>query len=82
VTAIIERLFGWKIDAAPQSLRMLMRQPRPAPTSKLYVLRTDFQVNKEKAADIDSALEPIRKKYGLDFILLEPGIKLSRFEDI
>jgi hypothetical protein len=50
--------------------------------SKLYILRVDFPVNDQQRVIIDAALDPLREKYGIDFFLLEPGIRLSRFDDI
>lgn len=46
------------------------------------ILRVDFQLNQEKAKVLDGQLQPLRDKYGLDFIVLEPGMTLSRFNDI
>jgi hypothetical protein len=78
VRRILERLFGL---ARPETLLELMRRRRPASTSKLYVLKVDFQIKTEARVEIDQALDPIRTKFGIDFIVLEPGITLKRFDD-
>jgi hypothetical protein len=50
--------------------------------AKLYILRVDFPVTNEQRAIIKAGLDPLREQYGIDFFLLEPGIHLSRFDDI
>jgi hypothetical protein len=72
----------WRRFRRFQPVSILEVPPRPiSPTSGLYVLRTDFPVDTEKGKELDAMLKPIREKYGLDFILLEPGITLSKFDD-
>lgn len=61
---------------------MRQRKPRRPGTDKLYILAVDFPVKPEVAAAINEALEPYRQKYGLDFLVLEPGMRLSRFDEI
>jgi hypothetical protein len=51
-------------------------------TGKLYVMKVDFPVNEATRDAIEKSLDPVREKYGIDFILLEPGIHLSRFDDV
>jgi len=58
-----------------------VRDPK-SPIKNLYVIKVDFPVTKQRMAEIDDMLDPIRKKYGLDFLLLEPGIKFVKFDDI
>lgn len=80
-----ERLRNWLLGALPQSLAHLLLRPR-GPVSKrtagLYILEVDFKVTKEVAEGIDKALTPVREKYGVDFIVLEPGMRLRRFNDV
>ena len=54
----------------------------PSETDRLIVLRVDFPVDEKKAIELDKMLAPLRAKYNLDFIVLEPGMTLSRFNDI
>ena len=68
----------------PKSLFALANEPRPKsllPTSKLYVVEVDFQVSAEALDSLQVQLSSIREKYGLDFMILEPGFKLKRFDD-
>jgi hypothetical protein len=54
----------------------------PSDTAKLYVLKTDFPVGKELGDKIQTMLDPLRKEFGLTFLVIEPGITLSKFDDI
>ena len=63
-------------------LQTLFGPSRRPPTSRLYVLRVDFPLNAESKQAIEKGLQEVREKYRLDFIVLEPGISLSRFDDI
>jgi len=85
---IFGRLFGRLCDlrrgTAPKSLFDLAREPRPKsklPTSKLYVIEADFEITPEAYDGLQAMLGEIREKYGLDFMILEPGFKLKRFDD-
>jgi len=74
---------SWR-GAAPKSLFDLAREPRPKsklPTSKLYVIEADFEISSEEYDSLETMLGEIREKYGLDFMILEPGFKLKRFDD-
>ena len=74
---------AWR-GTGPQSLFALAREPRPrstVPTSKLYVVQVDFEVLPHALESLETQLSAIREKYGLDFMILEPGIKLKRFDD-
>jgi hypothetical protein len=69
---------------APKSLFELAKEPRPKsilPTSKLYVVEVDFEVSPDALDSLQKQLGTIREKYGLDFMILEPGFKLKRFDD-
>lgn len=48
----------------------------------LYVVRTDFELKPEMRRLFSESLQPLRDRYGLDFIVLEPGIKLQRFDEL
>jgi hypothetical protein len=50
-------------------------------TSKLYVIETDFEVSPDAYNNLQAMLDEVREKYGLDFLILEPGFKLKRFDD-
>lgn len=68
----------------PKSLFQLTNEPRPKsvfPTSKLYVVEVDFEVGSDALDSLQAQLSTIREKYGLDFMILEPGFKLKRFDD-
>jgi hypothetical protein len=69
------RASGWTARIAS----WFRRAPR---TDKLYILRIDFPLKPESEQKIDEALELLRKKYGLDFFVMQPGMSLSRFDDI
>ena len=71
-------------SAGPKSLFDLAREPRPRsllPTSKLYVVQVDFEVSPVAHGSLQLQLADLREKYGLDFMILEPGFKLRRFDD-
>lgn len=68
----------------PKSLLDLAKEPRPKstlPTAKLYVIETDFEVSPDAYNNMQAMLDAIREKYDLDFLILEPGFKLKRFDD-
>jgi hypothetical protein len=70
--------------AGPKSLFDLAHEPRPRsllPTSKLYVVQVDFEVSPAAYDSLQLQLADLREKYGLDFMILEPGFKLKRFDD-
>jgi len=73
----VRRLF-----VGPQSLFALMRRPRPASTAGLYLIEVNFPMDEQRQAELEQTLAPLRAKYGLDFLLLEPGYKLRRFNDV
>jgi len=63
---------------------VLAKEPRPKsrpPISKLYVVQVDFEVLPHTLESLETQLAAIREKYGLDFMILEPGIKLKRFDE-
>jgi len=68
----------------PKSLLELAKEPRPQstlPTSKLYVIETDFEVSPDAYNNLQAMLDEVREKFGLEFMILEPGFKLKRFDD-
>jgi hypothetical protein len=88
VTAVLEwigRLFSLaQRDAGPKSLMALANEPRSRSklkTSSLYIIQTDFEVTPESYTNLQTMLDEVRDKYGLDFLILEPGFKLKRFDD-
>jgi len=88
VTAVLEwigRLFSLaQRDAGPKSFMALANEPRTRSklkTSSLYIIQTDFEVTPESYTNLQTMLDEVRDKYGLDFLILEPGFKLKRFDD-
>jgi hypothetical protein len=62
----------------------LAKEPRTRSklkTSGLYIIETDFEVSPESYTNLQTMLDEVREKYGLDFLILEPGFKLKRFDD-
>ncbi len=85
---IVRRIIGLLRDSwrgtAPKSLFDLARELRPKSglsTSKLYVIEADFEIQPDTYDSLQAMLGEIREKYGLDFMILEPGFKLKRFDD-
>ena len=71
-------------DDGPKSFMTLAKEPRPKsklPTAKLYVIEIDFEISPDSYNNLQAMLDEIREKYGLDFLILEPGFKLKRFDD-
>jgi hypothetical protein len=88
VNAILDRIVRFVRpalrDDGPKSFMALAKEPRPKsklPTAKLYVIETDFEVSPESYSSLQAMLDEVREKYGLDFLILEPGFKLKRFDD-
>jgi hypothetical protein len=82
VTAILEWL--GLAPRGPKSLMALAKEPRTRSklkTSGLYIIQTDFEVTPESYTNLQTMLDGVREKYGLDFLILEPGFKLKRFDD-
>lgn len=71
-------------DAGPKSFMALAKEPRTRSklrTSSLYIIQTDFEVTPDSYANLQAMLNEVREKYGLDFLILEPGFKVKRFDD-
>jgi hypothetical protein len=65
-----------------EALNNLIRKyRRPPSTSRLYVITVSAQLSKKGSEELADMIEPIRQKYGVDFIVLEPGFSLRRFDD-
>lgn len=61
----------------------LVADPKPpASTNRLYVIHVDFAMDAKAIDELDALMAHYRNKFGLDFIVLEPGIKLSKFDNI
>ena len=41
----------------------------------------DFEIAPDSYNNLQAMLDVVREKYGLDFLILEPGFKLKRFDD-
>ena len=87
MTAILNwfgRLVGFGTADAPKGFMALAKEPRTRSklkTSGLYIVETDFEVSPESYTNLQAMLDEVREKYGLDFLILEPGFKLKRFDD-
>ena len=88
MTAILEWLGRYfnlaPRDAGPKSFMALAKEPRTRSklkTSSLYIIQTDFEVSPESYTNLQAMLDEVREKYGLDFLILEPGFKVKRFDD-
>jgi hypothetical protein len=88
VTAVLEwigQLFSLAPRyAGPKSFMALANEPRTRSklkTSSLYIIQTDFEVTPESYTNLQTMLDEVRDKYGIDFLILEPGFKLKRFDD-
>ena len=82
---MLKRFLEWFRGVRPHGfLELATARPRAAfgATAGLYVLTVDFRVDEEAVKAIAAALDPVKQKYGLDFIVLEPGMRLTRFDDI
>lgn len=66
-----------KEESVPQDIQPDVLNP-PVSISRLYVLRTNFAVDDEKYKRITRSVE-LWKKYGIDVIVLEPGMEFTPF---
>ena len=78
---ILERIAKAIRPSGPETLMGLARNRRMPSTSKLYIVEVDFAISDDAYDKIQAHLDELRQKYGLDFLLLEPGFKLKRFDD-
>lgn len=72
----------WAAIFGPSLEEMMDQASRiqiPEDISNLYILRVDFAVSMEKREVIANVLAPIREKYGIDFLIAEPGMKFEPF---
>ena len=78
---MLQRFLDWFRSPPIQSL---FARPRRAKgkLSNLYVVRVDFPLKPETASRLQQNLDLLRERYGIDFLVLEPGIRLSRFDEI
>ena len=77
---LIRRLLA-RWAARPETLMVLINRPRPASTSKLYVVEVNFPISPPMMEDLQRNLDMLRSKFGLEFLFLESGIRLKRFDD-
>ena len=45
------------------------------------MIEADFEISPDAYDELQAHLDLLRAKYGLDFMILEPGFKLKRFDD-
>jgi len=73
-------------SAVIETLFSLMRRTRKkhADSSKLYVLEVGFELKPESEAakSLEEQREYLLQKYGIDLLVVEPGFKLKRWDDI
>jgi hypothetical protein len=67
---------------APLSLFDRFRRAPDPKLSSLFVVEFAATPDQATIDKLNSVLEPIEKKYGIDFIPLEPGIRIRRFEEL
>jgi hypothetical protein len=80
---ILERAKALFRYEAPVSIMKTEPIEKPAPAlSNLYILRVNFPVTQPIGERLEASLNVLRNKYGVDFFVLEPGMELSRFDDI
>lgn len=85
---VVARLRAWasdlwyRLSSRPQSFDMIAQQRRPAPINKLYVLRIPHAASPEYINHLSNSLDKLKAKYGIDFLVIEPGLSISRFDDI
>lgn len=68
----------------PQSLFTAIRAQRTKPraeTAGLYILHIDFKATLEVRENLEASFEPLKRR-GIDLIVLEPGMRLTRFDDV
>lgn len=78
----LSKILAKQAPAAETSPEAAVEVSAISPTAKIYVVTTDFPVTQETVMKFEQMFAPIREKYGLDFIVLEPGLTLKRFDDI
>jgi hypothetical protein len=88
VIAILDRIGRFvrpsSLDNAPKSFLTLAKERRQRSklsTGNLYIIETDFEISPDSYNNLQAMLDEIRAKYNLDFLILEPGFKLKRFDD-
>ena len=78
----VVREWLYKLFAPDAPLSVIdARRPRRGKLSDLYVLSTDFPIAKEHEEMLDKELDRLRAKYGVDFAVFGPGIRIVPFED-
>lgn len=76
----MKKILAWyRSRGVPQSLATLAKKQRS--TSRLYVVQMETQPSPQHAEQMSAALQPYRDKFGLDFIVLGPGITFKKFDD-
>jgi hypothetical protein len=78
---MLQRFLGW---FRPRPIQSLFARPQRGngKTSNLYIVRVDFPLKPEMEDRLQRNLDVLRERYGIDFLVLEPGIRLSRFDEI
>ena len=79
--SVLERIRRFLRPRGPETLMSLARSRRMPSTSRLYIVQVDFAVSEKAYENLEGQLDEMRAKYGLDFLVLEPGIRLTRFDE-
>ncbi len=81
----LSRRFRAFLRSKPETLMSLIRASRPPKLpglERLYVVEVIAPMDVEREKEFDAQLARISDKYGLDFLLTDPGVRIKRFNDI
>ena len=78
---LYDRVMSWFRPYPPPSILKPPPKP-PSGTEKLYVLHVDFPVDPTRKQMLADALAVYERDFGLRFFVIEPGMKLTKFDDI
>ena len=65
-----------------EALSLLPRVRRKSSTENIYVLRVQHPVTQEYAATIEARFRRLYETYGIEIIVLEPGVTLIKLDDL
>jgi hypothetical protein len=69
------------ILASGQEPPPIQKQESLASLKHLYVVEADFQISDKYASSFSDMIAETRAKYGIDFILLEKGMRIKPFNE-
>jgi hypothetical protein len=79
---MIERIQTWLRERAEVTTLFGARRKKPARLDSLYLLEIDHEISEEYEQQLSANLDRIREKFGIDFLVIERGLKLKRFTDV